>query len=471
MTLLSDLQSLLGFSHVLTGADADSYVQDWRRRYRGTAMAVIRPGSTEEVAAAVKLCMHHGVPIVPQGGNTGLCGGATPDDSGRAVVLSTARLTAVRNLDTANDTVTVEAGCILQAVQEAAAAADRLFPLSLAAEGSCTIGGNLATNAGGTQVLRYGNTRDLTLGLEVVTAEGEVWNGLRGLRKDNTGYNLRDLYIGSEGTLGIITAATLKLFPRPVASCTALLTLDTIDQAVDVLSRARSGFGAALTGFELMSGACLQAVVRLFPQQRLPFEGASAESPWFALLELSDSESEAHARDRFEAVLGDAIDAGLVNDAAIAANVAQSKALWHLRESIPLAEAELGKSVKHDVSIPISSIAGFVHKTNALLQARFPGVRHVIFGHLGDGNLHYNVANAPGQTESELLALQSEIYAVVHDSVHAHSGSISAEHGVGQLKRDELPRYKSAVELALMRRIKRALDPQGLMNPGKVLQT
>ncbi|NMK49024.1 FAD-binding oxidoreductase [Achromobacter sp. Bel] len=470
MTLLSDLQSLLGFSHVLTGADAEPYVQDWRRRYRGAALAVIRPGSTQEVAAAVKLCLHHGVPVVPQGGNTGLCGGATPDDTGRAVVLSTARLTAVRNLDTANDTITVEAGCILQSVQEAAAAADRLFPLSLAAEGSCTIGGNLATNAGGTQVLRYGNTRDLTLGLEVVTAEGDIWNGLRGLRKDNTGYDLRDLYIGSEGTLGIITAATLKLFPRPVASCTALLTLDTVDHAVDVLSRARSGFGAALTGFELMSGACLQAVVRLFPQQRLPFEGASAESPWFALLELSDSESEAHARDRFEAVLGDAIDAGLINDAAIAANVAQSKALWHLRESIPLAEAELGKSVKHDVSIPISSIAGFVHKTNALLQARFPGVRHVIFGHLGDGNLHYNVANAPGQTESELLALQSEIYGVVHDSVHAHSGSISAEHGVGQLKRDELPRYKSPVELALMRRIKRALDPQGLMNPGKVLQ-
>ena len=470
MTLLSDLQSLLGFTHVLTGVDAESYVQDWRRRYRGSALAVIRPGSTQEVADAVKLCLHHGVPVVPQGGNTGLCGGATPDDSGRAVVLSTARLTAIRNLDTDNDTITVEAGCILQAVQEAAAAANRLFPLSLAAEGSCTIGGNLATNAGGTQVLRYGNTRDLALGLEVVTADGEIWNGLRGLRKDNTGYDLRDLYIGSEGTLGIITAATLKLFPRPVASCTALLTLDTIDHAVELLSRARTGFGAALTGFELMSGACLQAVVRLFPQQRLPFEGASAESPWFALLELSDSESEAHARERFEAVLGQAIDAGLVDDAVIAANVAQSKALWHLRESIPLAEAELGKSVKHDVSIPISSIAGFVHKTNALLQARFPGVRHVIFGHLGDGNLHYNVANAAGQTEAELLALQSEIYGVVHDSVHAHSGSISAEHGVGQLKRDELPRYKSPVELALMHRIKRALDPQGLMNPGKVLQ-
>lgn len=471
MTLLSDLQSLLGFTHVLTGADAENYVLDWRRRYRGSALAVIRPGSTQEVASAVKLCAHHGVPLVPQGGNTGLCGGATPDDSGTAIVLSTARLTAIRGLDPDNDTITVEAGCILQAVQEAAAAANRLFPLSLAAEGSCTIGGNLATNAGGTQVLRYGNTRDLTLGLEVVTAEGEIWNGLRGLRKDNTGYDLRDLYIGSEGTLGIITAATLKLFPRPVASCTALLTLDSIDNAVELLSRARSGFGAALTGFELMSGACLQAVVRLFPQQRLPFDGASAASPWFALLELSDSESESHARERFETVLGDAIDDGLVNDAAIAANVAQSKALWHLRESIPLAEAELGKSVKHDVSIPISSIAGFVHKTNALLQARFPGVRHVIFGHLGDGNLHYNVANAAGQTEAELLGLQNEIYGVVHDSVHAHNGSISAEHGVGQLKRDELPRYKSPVELALMRRIKRALDPQGLMNPGKVLQS
>ena len=470
MTLLSELQSLLGESHVLTGADAEPFALDWRRRYRGEALAVVRPGSTQQVADAIKLCARHGVPVVPQGGNTGLCGGATPDGSGSAVVLSTARLNRLRALDTDNDTITVEAGCILQAVQQAAADAGRLFPLSLAAEGSCTIGGNLATNAGGTQVLRYGNTRDLALGLEVVTAEGEIWNGLRGLRKDNTGYDLRDLYIGSEGTLGIITAATLKLFPRPVASCTALLTLDSIDNAVELLSRARAGFGAALTGFELMSGDCLQAVVRLFPQQRLPFEGASAASPWFALLELSDSESEAHARERFETVLGEAIEAGLVNDAAIAANVAQSKALWHLRESIPLAEAELGKSVKHDVSIPISAIAGFVHQTNGLLQARFPGVRHVIFGHLGDGNLHYNVANAPGQTEAELLALQSDIYGVVHDSVHAHAGSISAEHGVGQLKRDELPRYKSPVELALMRRIKRALDPQGLMNPGKVLQ-
>ena len=431
---------------------------------------MVRPGSVGEVAGVVRLCLQNGTPLVPQGGNTGLCGGATPDDSGRAVLLSTARLNRVRAIDTENDTITVEAGCVLQAVQQAARDAGRLFPLSLAAEGSCTIGGNLATNAGGTQVLRYGNARELALGLEVVTAEGEIWNGLRGLRKDNTGYDLRDLYIGSEGTLGIITAATLRLYPLPVASCTALLALDSIDAAVELLSRARTGFGASLTGFELMAGDCLQSVVRLFPQQRLPLEGASAGSPWFALLELSDSESEAHARERFEAVLGAAIEAGLVTDAAIAANVAQSRAMWHLRESIPLAEAELGKGVKHDVSIPISSIAAFVHTTNALLQQRFPGVRNVVFGHLGDGNLHYNVARGPGQTEADLLALQQGIYDIVHRSVQEHGGSISAEHGIGQLKRDELPHYKSALELSLMKRIKQALDPHGLMNPGKVLQ-
>ncbi len=470
MTLLQELQSLLGPAHVLAGEDAEPYALDWRRRYRGRALAVARPGSTDEVAAVLRLCRRHGAPVVPQGGNTGLCGGATPDDSGTAVILSTARLNCVRGIDTDNDTITVEAGCVLQAVQEAAEQAGRLFPLSLAAEGSCTIGGNLATNAGGTQVLRYGNARELALGLEVVTAEGEIWNGLRGLRKDNTGYDLRDLYIGSEGTLGIITAATLKLYPLPVARCTALLTLASVDDAVELLSRARTGFGASLTGFELMAADCLQAVLRLFPQQRLPFEGESLKAPWFALLELSDSESEAHARGRFEAVLGAAIEDGLAGDTAIAENLAQSQALWHLRESIPLAEAELGKSVKHDVSIPISSIAHFVRETNAALQERFPGVRNVIFGHLGDGNLHYNVARSAGQTEEDLLALQPAIYDVVHQSVQAHAGSISAEHGVGQLKRDELPRYKSAVELALMKRIKAALDPQGLMNPGKVLQ-
>jgi FAD/FMN-containing dehydrogenase len=470
MTFLAELQALLGAGHVLTGDETESYTVDWRGRYRGRALAVARPHSPEQVAAVVRLCAAHGIALVPQGGNTGLCGGATPANDGKALVLSLARLNRVRAIDTENDTITVEAGCILQAVQQAAEQAGRLFALSLAAEGSCTIGGNLATNAGGTQVLRYGNTRDLTLGLEVVTAEGEIWHGLRGLRKDNTGYDLRDLYIGSEGTLGIITAATLKLFPLPVARCTALLAVPSIEDGVRLLARARNGFGAALTGFELMAGNCLQAVVRLFPQQRLPFSGESAQSPWFALLELSDSESENHARERFETVLGEAIEAALASDAAIAENMAQSRALWHLRESIPLAEAELGKAIKHDVSLPISRIADFVRTTNAALQARFPGVGHVVFGHLGDGNLHYNVTPAAGQEEAALLALQPQVYGVVHDSVHAHGGSISAEHGVGQLKIDELPRYKDPVELALMRRVKRALDPAGIMNPGKVVR-
>jgi FAD/FMN-containing dehydrogenase len=467
--MLKELAQVVGQSHVLTDELAKPYLVDWRGRYQGAARAVVRPANAQEVAAVVKLCIEHGVPLVTVGGNTGLCGGATPDQSGNAVVLSTARLNKVRAIDTDNDTMTVEAGCILQAVQEVAREAGRLFPLSLAAEGSCTIGGNLATNAGGTQVLRYGNARDLTLGLEVVTAEGEIWDGLRGLRKDNTGYDLRDLYVGSEGTLGIITAATLKLYPLPVAQRTAMLAFGSLEDSVTFLSHARAGFGAALTGFEVMAGPVLQAVVRLFTDQRMPFDGESANSPWFALLELSDSESAEHAESRFEEVLGQAIEDGLLQDAAIAQSVAQSKAFWHLRESIPLAEAELGKSVKHDVSIPISRIAEFVSVTNAALQAKFPGINNVVFGHLGDGNLHYNVAPGQGQAETELLALQPQIYELVHDSVALFNGSISAEHGIGQLKVNELPRYKSALELKLMRQIKQALDPKGLMNPGKVL--
>lgn len=467
--MLEGLSNIVGPANVLTGEAAEPYLVDWRGRYRGKAQAVVRPGSTEEVAAIVKLCVTNNVPVVTVGGNTGLCGGATPDQSGSAVVLSTARMNKVRAIDTDNDTITVEAGCILQSVQEAAREAGRLFPLSLAAEGSCTIGGNLATNAGGTQVLRYGNARELTLGLEVVTAEGEIWDGLRGLRKDNTGYDLRDLFVGSEGTLGIITAATLKLYPLPVAQRTAMLAFASLEDSVTFLSRARQGFGAALTGFEVMAGSVLQAVVRLFTDQRIPFEGESADSPWFALLELSDSESAEHAEARFEEVLGAAIEDGLLLDAAIAQSVAQSKAFWHLRESIPLAEAELGKSVKHDVSIPISRIAEFVAVTNKALQNKFPGIHNVVFGHLGDGNLHYNVAPGAGQAETEVLALQPEIYQLVHDSVASFNGSISAEHGIGQLKVNELPRYKSELELKLMRQIKQALDPKGMLNPGKVV--
>jgi len=469
MSHLDALRLAVGESHVLTGADAAPYLTDWRERYSGQALAVVRPGSTVEVAAVVRTCASAGLPIVPQGGNTGLCGGATPDGSGHAVVLSLQRLNRIRGIDTDNDTMEVEAGCVLQAVQEAARDTGRLFPLSLASEGSCTIGGNLSTNAGGTQVLRYGTMRELTLGLEVVTAQGDVWHGLRGLRKDNTGYDLRDLYIGSEGTLGIITAATLKLYPLPVARCTALLALASVEDAIETLGRARHGFGASLTGFELMAGDCLAAVVRCFPQQRLPFEGEAAALPWYALLELSDSESEAHARERFESVLGEAIESGCVKDAVIAGSMAQSKALWHPRESIPMAEKASGKAIKHDVSIPVSRMAGFVRDTNRALQQAFPGIRNVVFGHLGDGNLHYNVAPGGAWSEAALLARQEDVFALVHDSVHAVGGSISAEHGVGQLKRDALERYKEPVELALMRSVKRALDPQGIMNPGKVL--
>lgn len=470
MDSLDALRTLVGAGNVLTGTDAAPYESDWRNRYHGRAAAVARPGSTEEVAKIVRACAQTGTPLVPQGGNTSLCGGATPDGTGRAVILSLRRMRRVRGIDTANDTMEVEAGCILQQVQQAAHEAGRLFPLSLAAEGSCTIGGNLATNAGGTQVLRYGNMRELTLGLEVVTAEGDIWHGLRGLRKDNTGYDLRDLFIGSEGTLGVITAAVLKLFPLPVARCTAMLAVASVTDAVTMLGRARAGLGATLTGFELISRECLQMVASCFPQQRLPFDGASARLPWCVLLEVSDSESEAHARDRFEAVVGAAMEAGCVQDAVIAGSLAQSHALWHLRESIPMAEKQSGKSIKHDVSIPASRMADFVAGTNAALQAALPGIRHVIFGHLGDGNLHYNVARGASWSEDALLARQDDVYALVHDRVHAVGGSISAEHGIGQLKRDALPRYKDPVELALMHRIKAALDPQGIMNPGKVLQ-
>ncbi len=465
MTVLEEFAQALGTAHVLTGADADPYLTDWRGRYTGAALAVVRPACTEEVAQIVRICLRHQLPMVTQGGNTGLAGGATPDSSGRAVLISLKRLDRIRAIDTDNDTITVEAGCILQTVQESARSAQRLFPLSLASEGSCTLGGNLATNAGGTQVLRYGNTRELVLGLEVVTATGELWDGLRGLRKDNTGYALRDLYVGSEGTLGIITAATLRLYPLPVAQCTALAALASVDDALALLSQARAGFGAALTGFELMSHTSVEVVTRNFPDQKLPL----APAPWYALLELSDSESESHAQERFHSVLQSALDEGLVQDAVVAANLAQSRALWHLRESISMAQAAEGKNIKHDISVPISRIPAFVAHTDALLQQAIPGVRNITFGHLGDGNLHYNVSRPDSIPEADFLARQEQIYQWVHDSVHTHGGSISAEHGIGQLKRDELLRYKSPVEMDLMRRIKQALDPQGLMNPGKVL--
>jgi len=468
-TLLNQLCEAVGHTHVLTGEASAGFLTDQHRRLTGRALAVVRPGNTDQVAAVLRLCRAHGTPLVPQGGNTGLMGAATPDRSGQAVLLSLGRLNRVRTIDTDNDTITVEAGCVLANVQLAAREAGRLFPLSLGSEGSCTIGGNLGTNAGGTQVLRYGNARELTLGLEVVTAEGQVWNGLRGLRKDNTGYALRDLYIGSEGTLGIITAATLKLYPLPLAQQTAFVALPSIEAAVAFLSKARAGFGAGLTTFELLSDTALGLIEQHVPEQSIPLKGS--DQPWYALLELSDSEGEDHARARFEAVLGAAFDDSLLSGAVVAASLQQSQSLWCLRDQA-LAEAQKrdGGNVKHDISVPISQIPAFLKATAAALQAQFPGVRPVAFGHLGDGNLHYNVAHPPGQHAAFVLANEDAIHALVHDSVHAHGGSISAEHGIGQNKRDCLPRYKTNVELDLMRRLKQAFDPLGLLNPGKVLQ-
>ncbi|MCG2584618.1 FAD-binding oxidoreductase [Massilia sp. TS11] len=463
---LHDCVALLGADQVLTGADCAPYLTDWRGRFTGAARAVLRPANTEQVAAIVRLCASAGVPIVPQGGRTGLVLGSVPDASGQAVVLSLARLNKVRSIDVLNRTVTVEAGCILQQIQEAAAHAGCLFPLSLASEGSCTIGGNLSTNAGGTAVLRYGNTRELCLGLEVVTPQGEVWSGLRGLRKDNTGYDLRDLYIGAEGTLGIITAAVLKLYPQPKAVRVAMVALDTPQQALALLARLQEACGASLTGFELMSRLCLDLVATHFPQLPRPFPKGPAQ---YVLVELSSSESEAHVTALLESSIGEALAAGLCSDAVVAESQAQSQGLWAVREHISMAQAAAGKNIKHDVSVPISRIGDFIQAAEAALGTAFPGCQVVCFGHLGDGNLHFNVAPAAGASHEAFLSNQAAINRIVHDQVDAHGGSISAEHGIGALKREELQRYKSPVELAIMAAIKQALDPLNIMNPGKVL--
>jgi FAD/FMN-containing dehydrogenase len=466
VNLIAQLQAAVGATHVLSSGDLSAFELDWRRRWHGKALAVVRPGCTEEVAAVVNLCAAAGAAIVPQGGNTGLVGGGVPDGTGTQVLLSLQRLNRIRAIDTANLTITADAGCVLQALQQAALDAGLLLPLSLAAEGSCTIGGNLATNAGGTQVLRWGNARELCLGLEVVTASGEVWQGLSGLRKDNTGYDLRDLFVGSEGTLGIITAATLKLAPLPAATTTALAACGSLADCVALLGLARQRLGAGLTGFEVMGRLALDLVHKHFPALPAPLPGVA----WTVLLEQSDTEGEAQARERFEAVMGAALDAGCVSDAVVAESLAQSKALWHVRESIPLAQAEEGLNIKHDISVPVSAIPDFVAQTDAALQAAYPGVQLVNFGHLGDGNLHYNVQAPPGADGARFLAEEEHaVNTIVFDAVARFGGSFSAEHGIGALKRDELAQRKSPVALQLMRSIKAALDPQGVFNPGRML--
>jgi len=468
LDLLNTLRELLGKAHVLTDGDLSAYEQDWRKRTRGKALAVVRPGNTQQVADIVKACAKAGVSIVPQGGNTGLVVGGIPDDTGTQILLSLQRMNAIRTVDADNLTITVEAGCILQNLQQTAEQAGFLFPLSLGAEGSCTIGGNLATNAGGTQVVRYGNTRELCLGLEVVTAQGEVMHSLSGLRKDNTGYDLRNLMIGSEGTLGIITAATMKLYPMPAVRLTAWAAVPSVAHAVKLLGLAHQHLGAGLTGFEMMGQFALGLVDKHYPQLRVPLW---QDTPYCVLLENSDSESQAHARERFEHLLEVAFEDGCVSDAIVAESLEQARKLWHIRESITLAQAEEGLNIKHDISIPISSIPTFVTETDDLLTREIAGVRLVNFGHLGDGNLHYNV-QAPENcdTQAFLRDHESQVNTLVYQSVKRFSGSISAEHGVGSLKVDSLPNYKDPVALVLMQQIKHALDPQGLLNPRCVIR-
>ena len=470
--LLENLRRICGDANVLTHddpqTDLSAWERDWRKRSHGRALAVVRPANVQEVAAVVKACANTFTSIVPQGGNTGLVVGSVPDESGQQVVLSLQRMNQIRAIDPANLTVVAEAGCILQSVQEHVEKAGYLFPLSLAAEGSCTLGGNLGTNAGGTQVVRFGNTRELCLGLEVVTAKGEIWHGLSGLRKDNTGYDLRNLMIGSEGTLGVITAACMKIYPQPVAQLTAWAAVPSMEAAVSLLGLAHERLSAGLTGFEVMGQFALSLVDKHHPHLRVPF---FKETPWCVLLENSDHESEAHARVGFEALMEAAMENGWVTDAVVAESLSQAKSLWQIRETIPLAQVDEGLNIKHDISVPVSLIPQFVAETDALLQAKIPGIRLVNFGHLGDGNLHYNVQAPQGADGPAFLRdHEDEVNTWVFDQVQAFNGSISAEHGIGSLKADKLTHHKDPTALAMMKAIKQALDPQNIMNPGRVIK-
>lgn len=465
--LIDALEAAIGKAYVLTDEhEVAPFLSDWRGRYSGKARCVVRPANTEEVAAVVRCCADAGVPMVPQAGNTGLCGGATPDVSGEAVVISVARLNQIIEVDAANNTLTVGAGCLLADVQAAAARVGKLFPLSLASEGSCRIGGNVSTNAGGVHVLRYGNMRDLTLGLEVVLPDGRIWNGLQGLRKDNTGYDLRQLFVGAEGTLGVVTGVVVKLFPQQNHYAAAWIAVPDAQSAVTLLGVLHQSAGDRITAFELVSDVSLKLVLQHIPGTRTPLESAA---PWYVLAELSDTAA-GDLDERLQTALEAAVEAGLVNDAAIAQDESQRATLWKLRESISEAQKKDGYSIKHDIAVPVSRIPEFLSAAGEALAKQFPSARIVAFGHVGDGNLHYNLSIAGDEHANQTLLQQTpNINRIVHDLVVSMGGSLSAEHGIGQLKRGELAYYKSDVEIALMRTIKQALDPRNLMNPGKVL--
>lgn len=447
-------------------ADMEPFVTERRGLYHGRTAMLVRPRTPQEVAEVVRICAEAGVAIVPQGGNTGLVGAAVPHEHGREIVLNLGRLDRIREVDPLNHTLTAEAGCVLADVQEAAARHDRLFPLSMASEGSCQIGGVLSTNAGGTAVLRFGTARDLVLGLEVVLPDGRLLEGLKSLRKDNSGYDLKQLFIGAEGTLGIITAAVLKLFPRPREAATALAAVPDLAAVIDLLARARAACGDDLTAFELIPGIGVDLVLRHVPGTTDPLQ---RRYDHYALIELSTPRADADLAGGLERLLAEAMAAGLVLDAAVASSEAQREGLWRLRESLPEAEVREGGSIKHDIAVPVSALPGFIARAGEAVTREVPGVRVVAFGHVGDGNIHFNLTQPEGTDTGAFLARWPHVNRIVHDIAAAAGGTISAEHGIGRLKRDELPRYKSAVELDVMRRLKAALDPKGIMNPGKVL--
>ncbi|MDR6756178.1 FAD/FMN-containing dehydrogenase [Mycoplana sp. BE70] len=467
--LISRFSAITGEKFALTDASAVApYLVETRGIFHGTTPLVLRPGSVGEISEILKLATATDTAIVPQGGNTGHVAGQIPREGAADVVLSLSRLNRIRDVDPVGNVIVVDAGCVLADIQKAAEAAGRLFPLSLGSEGTCQIGGNLSSNAGGTAVLAYGNARQLCLGLEVVLPTGEVWDGLRRLKKDNTGYDLRDLFIGAEGTLGVITGAVMKLVPRPAGHEVAFAGLRSVADTLALFELASQRCGEALTGFELVPRIGIDFASRHIPGVRDPLQ---TRHDWYALIDVSTSVSDEAAREMIEALLADAIEKELVQDAVIAASGEQRRALWHMRESLSLAQRPEGGSIKHDVSVPVSSIPAFMAEADDAVTAVIPGARICAFGHMGDGNIHYNISQPVGADKQAFLDRWKDVSAVVHGIVLKFGGSISAEHGIGQLKRDELAEIRAPIEIDLMRRIKHAFDPAGIMNPGKVLQT